>query len=109
MPKGGLEPPRACGHWLLKPARVRVPPLRRDCEETQNVDCCITRSQCLSCLQYRGKNFHRQKSPRAARLPAPGNVGGGTGAYGHRGEIAARSEGELERSLRARAKRRSLA
>src|SRR5258707_11049813 len=29
MPKGGLEPPRACAHWLLKPARLPVPPLRR--------------------------------------------------------------------------------
>src|SRR5947207_5095132 len=28
MPKGGLEPPRACAHWLLKPARLPVPPLR---------------------------------------------------------------------------------
>src|SRR5437660_1838669 len=29
MPKGGLEAPRACAHWLLKPARLPVPPLRR--------------------------------------------------------------------------------
>src|SRR6266516_3824259 len=29
VPKGGLEPPRACAHWLLKPARLPVPPLRR--------------------------------------------------------------------------------
>src|SRR5205823_2407495 len=29
MPKGGLEPPRACAHWLLKPARLPIPPLRR--------------------------------------------------------------------------------
>src|SRR5205809_4173988 len=29
MPKGGLEPPRACAHWLLKPARLPVPPLRQ--------------------------------------------------------------------------------
>src|SRR2546429_805785 len=30
MPKGGLEPPRVCTHWLLKPARLPVPPLRPD-------------------------------------------------------------------------------
>ena len=30
MPKGGLEPPRACAHWLLKPARLPVPPLRQE-------------------------------------------------------------------------------
>src|SRR5713101_1783137 len=105
MPKGGLEPPRACAHWLLKPARLPVPPLRRDSEEAQNLDCCITPSQCLSCLQYRGKNFHRQKSPRAARLPSPGNVGGGTRPHWDRGEVAARSQSELERGVRARAKR----
>ena len=32
MPKGGLEPPRACAHWLLKPARLPVPPLRQERE-----------------------------------------------------------------------------
>ena len=30
VPKGGLEPPRACAHWLLKPARLPVPPLRQE-------------------------------------------------------------------------------
>ncbi len=28
--KGGLEPPRPFGHWLLRPARLPIPPLRRD-------------------------------------------------------------------------------
>lgn len=27
--KGGLEPPRPCGHWHLKPARLPIPPLAR--------------------------------------------------------------------------------
>src|SRR6476661_9863625 len=29
MPKGGLEPPRACAHCALNAARLPVPPLRR--------------------------------------------------------------------------------
>ena len=32
VPKGGLEPPRAFAHWLLKPARLPVPPLRQGAE-----------------------------------------------------------------------------
>ena len=28
--EGGLEPPRPCGHWHLKPARLPIPPLARD-------------------------------------------------------------------------------
>src|SRR5699024_3467023 len=27
--EGGLEPPRPCGHWRLKPARLPIPPLAR--------------------------------------------------------------------------------
>src|SRR5690606_40929921 len=27
--EGGLEPPRPCGHWHLKPARLPIPPLAR--------------------------------------------------------------------------------
>ncbi len=46
MPKGGLEPPRACAHWLLKPARLPVPPLRRR-KGTANVSRGITSSQLL--------------------------------------------------------------
>src|SRR5205807_9927978 len=49
VPKGGLEPPRACTHWLLKPARLPVPPLRRFLRNG-NLDRCITPSQCVSCL-----------------------------------------------------------
>ena len=30
--KGGLEPPRPCGHWTLNPARLPIPPLpHRSC------------------------------------------------------------------------------
>ena len=29
MPKGGLEPPRACAHCALNAARLPIPPLRR--------------------------------------------------------------------------------
>ncbi len=25
--EGGLEPPRACAHWILNPARLPIPPL----------------------------------------------------------------------------------
>ena len=28
VPKGGLEPPRPEGHWILSPARLPIPPLR---------------------------------------------------------------------------------
>ena len=28
VPKVGLEPTRPCGHWILSPARLPVPPLR---------------------------------------------------------------------------------
>src|SRR5205823_9308005 len=27
--KGGLEPPRPLGHWILSPARLPIPPLSR--------------------------------------------------------------------------------
>ena len=26
VPRRGLEPPRPCGHWHLKPARLPIPP-----------------------------------------------------------------------------------
>src|SRR4029079_1465826 len=29
VPERGLEPPRPCGHWILSPARLPIPPLRR--------------------------------------------------------------------------------
>ena len=29
VPKVGIEPTRPCGHWILSPARLPVPPLRR--------------------------------------------------------------------------------
>ena len=28
MPKEGLEPSRPCGHWILNPTRLPIPPLR---------------------------------------------------------------------------------
>ena len=28
VPERGLEPPRPCGHWILSPARLPIPPLR---------------------------------------------------------------------------------
>lgn len=28
VPKVGLEPTRPCGHWILNPARLPIPPLR---------------------------------------------------------------------------------
>ena len=27
VPEGGIEPPRPCGHWILNPARLPIPPL----------------------------------------------------------------------------------
>ena len=29
VPERGLEPPRPCGHWILSPARLPIPPLRQ--------------------------------------------------------------------------------
>ncbi|MDN5361401.1 MAG: hypothetical protein PWP70_448 [Moorella sp. (in: firmicutes)] len=29
VPKAGVEPARYCYHWILSPARLPVPPLRR--------------------------------------------------------------------------------
>src|SRR3954447_7830580 len=55
MPKGGLEPPRACAHWLLKPARLPVPPLRqtkkinRTRPERQRIACCCRHMTPLAC------------------------------------------------------------
>src|SRR6266480_1110716 len=60
MPKGGLEPPRACAHWLLKPARLPVPPLRR-VRGTANIDGGITSSQLLA----------RPLPPRFLSCPGP--------------------------------------
>ena len=28
VPKEGLEPSRPCGHWILNPTRLPIPPLR---------------------------------------------------------------------------------
>src|SRR6266403_6290532 len=54
-----------------------------------NLERCITPSQCVSCRRQRGKNFHRQEPKSPARLPSPGDVGGGTRAYRDRGKVAA--------------------
>ncbi len=29
IPKGGIEPPRYCYHWILSPACLPIPPLRQ--------------------------------------------------------------------------------
>jgi hypothetical protein len=29
LPAEGLEPTRPCGHWILSPARLPIPPRRR--------------------------------------------------------------------------------
>ena len=34
LPAEGLEPTRPCGHWILSPARLPVPPRRRGQEHT---------------------------------------------------------------------------
>ena len=31
VPEVGLEPTRPCGHWILNPARLPIPPLRQMC------------------------------------------------------------------------------
>ncbi len=31
VPEGGLEPPLSCENWILSPARLPIPPLRRAC------------------------------------------------------------------------------
>ena len=33
--KGGLEPPRPCGRRPLKPVRLPISPLRRECQDTE--------------------------------------------------------------------------
>ena len=30
IPEAGLEPARPCGHWILSPARLPIPPLRHE-------------------------------------------------------------------------------
>src|SRR5206468_575041 len=34
LPAEGLEPTRPCGHWILSPARLPIPPRRRGREHT---------------------------------------------------------------------------
>src|SRR5256885_14917019 len=46
VPKGGLEPPRACTHCALNAARLPAPPLRRDRE--MNLVSCDRFSKVLS-------------------------------------------------------------
>src|SRR6266487_2369655 len=89
MPKGGLEPPRACAHWLLKPARLPVPPLRRRFFEERQSRTLYNPKSMRILPTTRGKNLHRQEPESPARLPSPGDVGGGTRAYRDRGKIAA--------------------
>src|SRR6058998_1808158 len=64
VPKGGLEPPRACAHWLLKPARLPVPPLRRRFLRNGNLERCITPSQCVSCRR-RVEKISIARNPKA--------------------------------------------
>ena len=33
MPAEGIEPTRSCDHWILSPARLPVPPRRREARE----------------------------------------------------------------------------
>src|SRR5437899_747905 len=101
MPKGGLEPPRACAHWLLKPARLPVPPLRRfwngklSRRYNPKSTLGLTALYAVSILpRHLGQSFHRPQSTRATRLPPPGNVGGGSGVDRDRSQIPARRQGE---------------
>ena len=32
VPRRGLEPPRGCPHWHLKPARLPIPPPRQEAD-----------------------------------------------------------------------------
>src|SRR2546422_792988 len=116
MPKGGLEPPRACAHWLLKPARLPVPPLRPvwNGESTPRYNSKstlgLTHPDSVSILASgRGQSFHRAQSAGAARLPSPGNVGGRSRAHGDGGQVPAGPQGEFGRSLRPRPQGRGLA
>src|SRR2546427_11949844 len=109
MPKGGLEPPRACAHWLLKPARLPVPPLRPvwNGESTPRYNSKstlgLTHPDSVSILPSgRGQSFHRAQSAGAARLPSPGNVAGRPRADGGGGQVPAAPQGEAGWSLRPR-------
>src|SRR5438093_3980258 len=104
MPEGGLEPPRACAHWLLKPARLPVPPLRRPAfqlkraphpKSTRARPFCRS-AAILTCERNGGesgkggaeKGIDRAEQTRLARLPHHRDVGSGTRADRQRSQIS---------------------
>src|SRR5205814_1621089 len=57
-------PARACAHWLVKPARLPVPPRRRRFLRNGNLERCITPSQCVSCRR-RVEKISIARNPKA--------------------------------------------
>ena len=46
MPAEGIEPTRSCDHWILSPARLPVPPRRREEIKLQNRNLSSSASRC---------------------------------------------------------------
>src|SRR5690242_1223333 len=115
MPKGGLEPPRACTHWLLKPARLPVPPLRPDvplqgannrrCEACQATPRLTLRKpfSILKLARVQPIRAYGRVRPDAGpkpegppRVPHLRDVGSGAGAHRVRDQVDPGREGEPE-------------
>src|SRR5256712_11630921 len=112
MPKGGLEPPRACAHCALNAARLPIPPLRpvgtANYRPRYNLKSTLglTAPNAVSILALLGGQSHNRAQPAgASRLPSPGNVGGRARTYGLGGQVVAGRQGESRRSVRACAQR----
>src|SRR5476649_1243518 len=75
VPKVGLEPTRACTHWLLKPARLPIPPLRQSekvshrVHDRQRIVCCCAHMARLTCDAARSSSL-RARSSSSFRWPS---------------------------------------
>src|SRR5262245_7455567 len=102
MPKGGLEPPRACAHWLLKPARLPIPPLRHvesgERWPRYNLKSTLVLTNHPRSFYLRfcisGTSIHCPQSEGPPRLSSPGNLGGRARTDGNRGQVTPRGQGE---------------
>ncbi len=63
LPRKGLEPPRCCHHWYLKPARLPIPPSGRS---TARASVSRRRASALpGCVEQGGWNVASQTLPMA--------------------------------------------